>query len=92
MNEFNFPISKCKLQLIIKPADLRKTDDKSHKKKYEKYSWPVEGIKQGEDSSQIHLKGKNSGTYKIQGFFLKISKFRFKLPLPAKVNTKEFTI
>jgi len=80
------------MQLIIKPADLKKTDDKSHKKKYEKYSWPVESIKLGEDSSQVQLKGKNSGTYKVKGFFLKISKFRFKLSLPPKANTKEFTI
>jgi len=91
-NEFPFPLSNCKVQLYIKPKDLKKTENKTHRKSYEKYTWPLEKLEIGNNSQQIELKGKNSGLYLIKNLFLKISKTKFKISLPLHSTKQEFSI
>ena len=91
-NEFPFPLSNCKIQLYIKPKDLKKTENKSHKKLYEKYTWPLDKLEIGNNFQQIELKGKSSGLYLIKTLFLKISKTKFKITLPLHATKQEFTI
>ncbi len=78
--------------LLSNLQNVKKTEEKSHKKFYEKYSWSLEGLNLGENTSNIQLKGKNPGSYNVKRFYLKISMFRFKLPVPSEIKSKEFAI
>jgi len=70
-NEFPFPLANCKVQLYIKPKDLKKAENKSHRKLYEKYSWPLEKLDIGNNPNHIELKGKKFWPLSYQKSFLK---------------------
>jgi hypothetical protein len=91
-NLFNFDLQDCYLILVVAPIGIKRKEDKSHKKSYEEYSAELGVLRKGENKCTVVFKGQTSGTYKIKKCFIKVSHYKYKVPLPQLLKLRELRI